>query len=135
MNPDVTTEECLQMLDDIKSTIQMLNNSVKEYNQKRDELAEQIKANSQMKASIDMILVNQLDTLTLEDLHLQVNDYEIIEDDTNSEKDEYDKYDEIGDFEMNSGSNARCLKGTGKNKIDKVYNSKHVRVSLGKSGK
>ena len=35
----------------------------------------------------------------------------------------------------NSGSKNRCMKGTGKNKIDKVYNSKHVRISMNKNGK
>lgn len=141
MNPNSTVEECLQILDDIDGIIKMLNTSIQNYNTKRDELNEHLTHDIETKNNVDMMLVKNLRIIAINDIH-NVNEeseaceeneeYEIIEDDNIT----FDKYDDIGDFEMNNGSKSRCLKGTGKNKnTDNIYNTKHVRVSLAKSKK
>lgn len=141
MSINAMTEECLQLLEDAKNTIHLLNSSIKEYNQKRKEL-NQILIDDPMQAGINQILVDGLKEIKIEDLYITNEktdtEYEIIntsDDNPIIEKEEYDKYDEMGDFEMNTGSKSRCLKGTGKNNIKDVYSTKHVRVALSKSKK
>jgi hypothetical protein len=151
MNVDEITNECFQLLEEVKKSGELFNKLASDYNEKMMNLVTKLKETKDEDTfkNISHILVLKLQEINIDKITSPLNeDTDLIDIDFHKDKEtekvtqipndtsdeDYcnDEYDEYDDFSMGGGSSTRYLKGTGKMNHKEVYNTKHIRKIMGR---